>query len=428
MDVLCGWFGWAWRAAEIDEGHATVDTVTLRYRTGVTQQADARVVEVQPSGLLDEIPGTTAYAPVWAQVYGRDCPCGLDALAGIFYCLSLYAEYGIEGRDAHQRIPSALHPLVARGVARTPVADALALGLAGQLWRAGGYLGLPTFVEESTGLSVDVDAPAAIAGRPWIKRQTSLWRGVVREGYHRDGPEPITASQVWRWGRGAPDPFDTFGYLDGEARGRNLPQDYFTLVGYGNRLDPGWRYGHPRWKPFWRKLTAVGRVGIHPSYHSSDRPELFEAEVRHLADATGAPVEISRQHFLRVRLPDTFRVLIALGIREEHSLMWADASGFRTGSSRSFPWYDLLAERATDLTLVPPHAMDVTARYYGGLSPKQAVERWTELSDQARAHGSGLRCIWHNSNLGPWYGWHPWRAAFEASLDLQANDKTTATR
>ena len=145
---------------------------------------------------------------------------------------------------------------------------------------------------------------------------------------------------------------------------------------------------------------------------------LIPSEIAALSEGAGREITTSRQHYLRFGLPHTFRTLLECGIREEHSVMWADRAGFRAGTARAFRWYDVLREEATALLIVPPHAMDVTARYYAGLTPERAIASWTELADEARASGTALRCLWHNSNLGPWHGWGPWRAAFEASVGL----------
>ena len=342
-------------------------------------------------------------------------------LAGIFYCLSLYAEYREQPRDAHDRVLAADSPLVARGLALTPVADRLALALATQLWRAAGYIGAPAFVREEVRGSIDIDAPTAIAGKPWIKRQTSRLRSLIYDVRH-ERPFSLLRLSERTSDAETQDPFDTFDYIEAQHRERQLGLDYFSLVGYGTALDPAWPRGHSAWEPFWRKLDPDARLGIHPSYWSSERPELLKDEVRILTEATRREVTISRQHYLRLRLPDTFRTLISAGITEDHSLMWAESAGFRTGSARSFPWYDLRAEETTQLVLFPPHAMDVTARYYGGLSPKQAVQSWRTIAGEARISGSALRSIWHNSNLGKLYGWGPWREAYEAALNLATRE------
>ena len=426
IDVLCERYGWSWAyAAEAGGsslGGGEPGGVRLVYGTGADGTSTAygkRELRIVPAtGWLDAPGGSTGDAPDWGEFGGTPCPTGADPLAGAFFCLALLGEHGDRGVDRHGRLPAGTHPLYLRGLARVPIADRLLEAVARGLWSAAGQTGAPAVLPEASAATSDVDAPSALAHRPTVKRATALVRGAAAALRHPRPDLGAALGSLPDYLRGSDDPFDTFDYMHRAAARRGLREDVFTLVGYGTRLDPGWPRGHDAWGKFWRKLDPDVRLGIHPSYRSSERPELIAEEVAVLREATDREIVTSRQHFLRLRIPDTFRALISCGIREDHSLMWADAEGFRAGTARSFRWYDVQREEVTPLRLFPPHAMDVTARYYGGLSPKQAIATWTALAAEAHASGTGLRCIWHNSNLGPWYGWLPWREAFEASLDL----------
>ena len=431
LDVLCEWYGWSWRSRPAGgapgAAPSATPSVALFYGRGAAVAAGdapadppSTTTVVRPHGLLEAPPGATAATLDWADYHGAACPTGLDPLAGIFFCLSLLPEYDPAVVDAHGRPPAHTHPLAARGLAGVPVADRLAAALARQLWRASGRLGTPAMRPEAAAATSDVDAPRALYPKPLARRLAGIARAGLGAARARHGGGQWSAAAVSSWLRGSADPYDTFAYMHAEARARGLREDIFSLIGYGTRLDPGFPAGHPAWVDFWRGLPPATRLGIHPSYQTSERPALIAAEVEALRRGSGREIVSSRQHFLRLRLPTTYRTLIECGIREDHTLMWPDRAGFRAGSARSFPWYDLRREEATSLRLVPPHAMDVTARYYGGLSPKLAVAQWTTLARECAASGTALRCIWHNSNLGPWHGWWPWRKAFEASLDLSA--------
>lgn len=432
LGVLCERYGWQWGSARAGASSRTrrppgVRAVRLSYGppsrgAAIAEDApapdDGGGISLRTHGLLAAPAGSTACDVAWDNFDGIPCPTGADPLAGAFFCLALLGEYVDRPTDRHGRLPSSTHVLHRRGLARVPIADRLLAAVAQRLWRAAGFAGTPPPLPEASAATSDIDAPRAVAHKPLPRRLSALARGfasVIKAGGPMREVSPGRALDYWR---GRDDPFDTFAYMHASACARGLREDAFTLVGYGTALDPGWPRGHEAWPRFWRKRPPGLRLGIHPSYHASDRPELLAEEIALLRTALDAPVVASRQHFLRLRIPDTFRALIECGIREDHTLMWADRDGFRAGTARSFRWYDLRREETTNLRLFPPHAMDVTARYYGGLSPKQAVASWTELAAEARRSGTALRCIWHNSNLGPWYGWLPWRAAYEASLDL----------
>lgn len=423
LGVLCERYGWKWTAQRkslsVPRG---ARVVRLLYQASAVQpfgSLEEPTVAITPHGLLDAPSGSTRIEAAWSRYGQTNCPTAEDPLSGVFYCLALLPEYAARPTDAHGRLPAANHPLYLRGLHRIPIADRLMAELAQDFHRAVGISATPTPTLETSAATSDVDAPRALAGKPPLRRFGALARGTLST-LRTDDRRTSLADAIATYRRRR-DPFDTFAYMHDEASARGLREDVFSLVGYGTRLDPGYPKGHASWREFWRKLPASVRLGVHPSYHSSERPELIAEELEALREGTDAPVTTSRQHFLRLRVPDTFRTLIECGVAEDHTLMWADADGFRAGTARAFLWYDVRREELTTLRLVPPHAMDVTARFYGGLSPKRAIASWRELAAEASTSGTAFRCIWHNSNLGPWYGWGPWREAYEASLDLSVN-------
>ena len=58
---------------------------------------------------------------------------------------------------------------------------------------------------------------------------------------------------------------------------------------------------------------------------------------------------ISRQHFIRFTLPDTYRQLINAGIKEEFSMGYGSVNGFRASVALPFYWFDLEKNEATSL-------------------------------------------------------------------------------
>lgn len=170
-----------------------------------------------------------------------------------------------------------------------------------------------------------------------------------------------------------------------------------------------------------RDISARFPVGIHPSYYSNDQPGRLEAEVQWLSGICGRPVTISRQHFLRLRIPDTYRRLLAAGIRADYTLGYADDIGFRAGTARAFPWFDLEREQTTVLELHPFQVMDATLKHYLGLSPAAASDRIAVLIERTRRFGGVFRPLWHNSSFAKNHGWNGWTSVYEDMLRAGAD-------
>ncbi len=421
IDTLCTWFNWtcSWiELGELDERWEAVAGFGESLYYGNLKQLPPALQRRPPtlvlsaSSFMTKGLGEFPVAAHWGAFAGVTCPMGDDPFAGIFWCLALCGEMGQTQLDQYGRPGAELHPLVMVGLHRIPHADRLAMALAKQLTR--GDQRAQVWVEQPRTATSDIDAPLAFSTTSLPERVRGIAVGVavdVKAGR-------FALPNYKNWLLGSRDPFENFDFMAEQLAMRGLQQDVFTLVGYGTRVDPGYPHGDKRWIRLWQAVAKTGRLGIHPSYYSSDRPEMIAAEKETLEQALGEAVLISRQHFLRFRLPQTFRLLLELGIREEHSLMWAGRAGFRAGTARSFYWYDLEREKQTELLMVPPHGMDVTARYQNKLGPNAAVADWQELAQEAARSGAASRLIWHNSNLGEYAGWWPWREAYTASLDL----------
>src|SRR6202171_1492397 len=95
-------------------------------------------------------------------------------------------------------------------------------------------------------------------------------------------------------------------------------------------------------------------------------------EVDELAKIIESPVKYSRQHYIRMTLPQTYRKLIDVGIEKDFSMGYGSSNGFRASIASSFYWYDLKAEKKTVLMLFPFCFMDATSFYENGLTPKAA--------------------------------------------------------
>ncbi|MBK6903035.1 MAG: polysaccharide deacetylase family protein [Saprospirales bacterium] len=125
----------------------------------------------------------------------------------------------------------------------------------------------------------------------------------------------------------------------------------------------------------------------------------MKEEKERLEGICGQQIRKSRQHFLRLRLPESFRALLEADLTEDYSMGYADAIGFRAGTSVPFRWYDLAGENATGLLVVPFQVMDITLKKYMGLSPEEATKRMLDLVNVVRRTGGTFCCIWHNSSF-----------------------------
>ncbi len=126
----------------------------------------------------------------------------------------------------------------------------------------------------------------------------------------------------------------------------------------------------------------------------------------------------SRQHFLKLRFPDTYRNLIAAGITDDYTMGYADETGFRAGICSPYKWYDLEKEVMTNLTIHPFAVMDGTLNSYLKLTPAQALEKVKSLAQEVKNVNGELITIWHNETLSDWKDWKGWKDFYEQVIRI----------
>jgi hypothetical protein len=179
------------------------------------------------------------------------------------------------------------------------------------------------------------------------------------------------------------------------------------------------------------RLANTQLIGMHPSWQSGDDPNIFRAEKERLERVIGRRVTSSRQHYLRMHLPDTYRRLISEGITDDYSMGYGTINGFRASVSRPFPWYDLQEEQETNLMVHPFCFMDATAYHEQGLAPEDALCQLESYLKVIRHAGGCMSTIFHNSMLGtdPMYeGWYEMYVRFLQQVAAVPSSFHFATR
>jgi hypothetical protein len=141
-----------------------------------------------------------------------------------------------------------------------------------------------------------------------------------------------------------------------------------------------------------------------------EHPTRLELECERFASITGARPLRSRQHYLRARLPQTYRALLSCGIEEDWTMGFADQPGFRAGTAHSFLWFDLEENRSTALRIYPFHVMDGTLLHYLRLTSPKAKQLIRELWLTVQKTGGSLTTLAHNNSIaGVDQEWKDWR-------------------
>lgn len=205
------------------------------------------------------------------------------------------------------------------------------------------------------------------------------------------------------------DPYDAYSWMNDLHKFFNLHPIYFFLVGkpgsYDRNLDPK----SPGMMELIKQTVAQYAVGLHPSYNSLNQLKVIKSELDILEEIGERVITRSRQHYIRMTMPETYRKLIEANIEEDYSMGYPDINGFRASTTQPFLWYDLSREQKTNLRVHPFCFMETTAINAYKSDKKEAYLEIERLLHVVKMVEGRFVTIFHNNNLGSGRenkGWH----------------------
>lgn len=211
------------------------------------------------------------------------------------------------------------------------------------------------------------------------------------------------------------DPFNSFDFTDELHReGRVKPVYFFLVAARNGQYDKQNLPALPAIQHLIQELAGKYETGLHPSWQSGDDHMLLAEEKQRLERITGKKIQASRQHFIRLNLPGTYRLLAAAGIQHEYSMGYGSINGFRASVASPFSWYDLEKETDTGLQVHPFCYMEANSYYEQGYSPAQALEEMRSYYREVYNVQGTMISIWHNTFLGTAGQFAGWREAYAA--------------
>ena len=346
--------------------------------------------------------------PVFFQTGGREIP--FDLLAAAFYLLSRYEEYIEKSVDIHGRYPVEKSLAFRHGFLLQPIVDQWAVKLRKILQAHYPELSFETphfqFIP-----SIDVDNVFAFRHK-----------GLLINGYHllRDlftGKIPKVTYRLSVILRRREDPFFNLGkvaLLHQECG--TFPVFFFHCGCYGKfdkkTILPSYSYRKAK-----QNISRDFLVGLHPSYRAAFSPFIFRLEGKALEGCTlDKRIYHNRFHYLRFRLPESYRMLSHAHIAHDWSMGYASHSGFRAGTSFPFHFYNIENEKTYKLMIHPFAVMDKTLKSDLKLSREESVSYVLELAQKVKEVNGVFVSIFHNENLTDAFSWKGWRDTYYSLL------------
>ena len=335
---------------------------------------------------------------------GSAVPC--DIFAASFYLISRYEEYLPHVKDRFDRFPASESLAYQNKFLERPVIDIWALKFREELRKT-----FPKYEAELANeerkfkflSTIDID----MAFKFKHKGFTRNVGGIVKD------LSQLNLADLWLrflviFGL-RKDPFDVYDQVIGMQKKYGVKTLFFFLLGEYGTYDKNISPGNSNFKLLIKNIADYCTVGIHPSYYSMKKESRIKKELSLLENIVNFPITKSRQHFLRVALPETYQLLVDLEVKQDYTMGYASHFGFRAGTCTPFYFYDLDFEIQTPLKVFPFAAMDVTLKDYLNFTPKRSYNTLMHLAKEVRQVGGTLITVFHNESIsgtGRWRGWN----------------------
>ena len=310
-----------------------------------------------------------------------------DIFAAIFYLLSRYEEYLPHEKDMYGRFAHENSIAFKEGFLNKPVINIWLTDFSSSLKK---FFPALTFKTKTFNFlpTYDIDIAYSFKHKGFIRnlggfiKSPSLERLAVLAGLKKD-------------------PFDSFDFMDKLHTEFNLNPVYFFLVAtsgslYDKNISP---YSNAMWQLIKRHAKKY-RSGLHPSWRSNNNFSILLKEKKILETAGKMEVNISRQHYIKMSMPQTYQELIKAGIEADYTMGYGSINGFRASVASTFYWYDLTTEKTTSLQLYPFCYMDANSFYEQDLDAGQALEELQYYLNECKKVNGFFISIFHNNFLG----------------------------
>lgn len=324
-----------------------------------------------------------------------DCiNCGPDLFASCYFMLSRWEEYVVSDRDKHNRFPAQASCAQRFDFLDRPIVNEMLEFLWNMLQKLG-------FKPEQKIQQFEVFATHDIDHLSyWSKtKRKKIGQHLIGDLVKRKKPVLVIRRlksyfiSIIR----KKDPADSFSYLINLAHKRGFKSVFYFIAGGNTSYEKNYPIGNIETK---NTLDFLAKnkveIGLHPSYESSVKPELIKQEKLALEQAVQHTVSESRQHYLRLSLPQTFVDLQQAGIKTDSSLYYSGFPGFRCGICHEFKVFDFLTKTVLEIRERPLLVMDTCL---SSLSESEMEHKVQCIKRKVEKYKGKFVFLWHNTNI-----------------------------
>jgi peptidoglycan/xylan/chitin deacetylase (PgdA/CDA1 family) len=351
----------------------------------------------------------------WLRQSKNIIETNIDIVASTFFMLSRYEEILKDTKDRHGRFPATASLAYKEGFLDRPLVNEYGELLWGWIRHLKPEMTRKPLWPDSRDFAIclthDVD---------WLRRYSiippllSLGNSVLRKKNLRLASN-ITSDYLRTILKYKKDPFaDTCDYILSIEQKHGYKSSFYFMAGEKSMFSN--RYSLADAEMLIRKIEKAGcEVGIHGSYNSYSSPERMLSEKARLDNVVKDKNYGCRQHCLRWKTPETWRLQERADLLYDTTLSFADHVGFRCGICLPYQPFDVLENRKLAIWELPLIIQEATLHgaSYQNLPPKVAYDEIVKHIDITKRFNGLFVLLWHNSSFDPLGGWSGWKEVYE---------------
>lgn len=289
--------------------------------------------QIHPHGLLFEkdvqigdIPFSYRSDKMLVSVFPTEFDdLGFDVFAASFYIATRYEEYRKFEADEHGRYTSK-HSIQSKiGILKRPIINIWVKELK-KLLEKKWNITFPESRSFRTINTIDVDVAFAYLAKGAVRGTGGLGKEILKGDFSSAKNRINTMTNKEK------DPLDTYDFIKETATNNGVESIFFLLLGdYKKPYDTPNDFTSVVYRELVQRLASFSQIGIHPSYNSYLNEGKLLKEIDRLKALTKLENVIARKHFLRLSIPDSYRLMEKVGITDDYTMGYADQIGFRAG-------------------------------------------------------------------------------------------------
>lgn len=332
-----------------------------------------------------------------------------DPFAAAFFLISRYEEYLPHVRDQYDRFEANDSLAFKEGFLKKPLVDTWAYWIRKKVHE---HYPEVAFTKRKYQFipSIDIDNAFAFIEKGFVRTIGGYIKSLMKLDF-----EEVAIRTKVLLGK-MKDPYDTYDFQVDLIKRYQLKCIYFFLLGDYGINDKNVPVESLALQSLIKSIGDYAEVGIHPSFGSNDNREQIKKEIRRLSNILNKEVSKSRQHFLKLRIPETYRALLDLDISHDYTMGYASSVGFRASTCSNFHFYDLDTEQETKLLIHPFAVMEGTLKFYMKIKPEDAMDEISPLIDEVKKVNGTFMTLWHNETLNDYRDWKGWKVVYEEMI------------